>query len=134
MIGRLDPQRIYAIFTILKRQGAQAMDWVAKVSGYTPWFLYQFMEMVEVEKDLESGDLSEELLLDAKRLGYSDKRIASLTNKTEKAIEDLRTQAGLHPAFHFVDTCAGEFAAKTPFFYSTYGEMDEGGSSGPKPL
>jgi carbamoyl-phosphate synthase large subunit len=125
-------RRIYAIFTILKRQGAQAMDWVAKVSGYTPWFLYQFMEMVEVELALEAGDLSAAKILESKRMGYSDKRIANLTGKTEKDIEELRTRENLHPAFHFVDTCAGEFAAKTPFFYSTYGEMDEGGASGPE--
>jgi carbamoyl-phosphate synthase large subunit len=132
IIGRLDPQRIYAIFTILKRQGATAMDWIAKVSGYTPWFLYQFMEMVEVELALEAGDLSAAKILESKRMGYSDKRIANLTGKTEKDIEELRTRENLHPAFHFVDTCAGEFAAKTPFFYSTYGEMDEGGASGPE--
>lgn len=67
-----------------------------------------------------------ELLTEAKRAGLTDARIATVTGGDRGAIESLRDKHGLHAVYHFVDTCSGEFVAETPYFYSTYGEVDEG--------
>ena len=68
--------------------------------------------------------------LDAKRMGLSDKRIASLTGTSVHALQSLRKTNSLMPCYHLVDTCAGEFEAATPYFYSTWGEKDEGEALG----
>ena len=67
-----------------------------------------------------------DLLFRAKRQGISDKRIAALLGAAARDVEDLRIEEHMHACYHFVDTCSGEFAAKTPYFYSAYGEIDEG--------
>ena len=66
--------------------------------------------------------------MDAKRMGLTDKRIAVLCGKSEAEIEDQREKDKIEATYHFVDTCAGEFSAETPYFYSTFGEIDEGSS------
>ena len=69
--------------------------------------------------------LGREILLDAKRIGLSDARIARETGSTERAIRDRREQVGVVPVFKSVDTCGGEFPARTPYLYSTYDEESE---------
>jgi hypothetical protein len=80
------------------------------------------MEIVEMETRLrtrESG-LDKDTLLEAKKMGFSDKQIASLTGKKEEEISSLRISLGILPDFTLVDTCAAEFQAFTPYYYSTY--------------
>jgi carbamoyl-phosphate synthase large subunit len=127
MIDTLHPLRIFALFTALKRRGSGVLEQLSKRSGYDPWFLYQMTRQIDLENQLKS-QLSPELLLKAKRMGLSDKRIASVSNRAETEIRQLREKNNIHACFHFVDTCAGEFEAQTPFFYSTWGEVDEGKS------
>jgi len=127
MIDTLHPLRIFALFTALKRRGSGVLEELSKRSGYDPWFLYQMTRQIDLENQLKS-QLSPELLLKAKRMGLSDKRIASVSNRAETEIRQLREKNNIHACFHFVDTCAGEFEAQTPFFYSTWGEVDEGKS------
>ncbi len=97
-----------------------------------PWFLNQIAELVACERGLEghaTDELPHEVLLDAKQRGFSDVQIAFLTGGTEDAVRARRDALGLRPTFRVVDTCAGEFEAKTPYFYSTYdgaGETHEG--------
>ncbi|MFW6388029.1 MAG: carbamoyl-phosphate synthase large subunit [bacterium] len=67
-----------------------------------------------------------ELLIEAKRAGLTDARIAKLTGIPRGSVESIRDTHGIHAVYHFVDTCSGEFVAETPYFYSTYGEVDEG--------
>jgi len=127
MIDTLHPLRIFALFTALKRRGSGVLEELSKRSGYDPWFLYQMTRQIDLENQLKS-QLSPELLLKAKRMGLSDKRIASVSNRAEAEIRQIREKNNIHACFHFVDTCAGEFEAQTPFFYSTWGEVDEGKS------
>lgn len=127
MIDTLHPLRIFALFTALKRRGSGVLEELSKRSGYDPWFLYQMTRQIDLENQLKS-QLSPELLLKAKRMGLSDKRIASVSNRAETEIRQIREKNNIHACFHFVDTCAGEFEAQTPFFYSTWGEVDEGKS------
>ncbi len=130
MLDTLHPRRLLAAFTYLKRQGPSALPEVQKRTGFDPWFLYLILEQLELEGRLKAHGLTAALVLEAKQAGLSDPYIASLVGKTAGEVEAFREQHNLHAGYHFVDTCAGEFEAQTPFFYSTWGEIDEGGSSG----
>jgi carbamoyl-phosphate synthase large subunit len=79
-----------------------------------------------MENRIAAEELNAPLLLEAKRCGLSDKRIAALKKISPGMVKDRREKAGIAAAFHFIDTCAGEFEAQTPYYYSTYGEIDEG--------
>ena len=108
---------------------------VAATSGIDPWFVDQIARTAEAAaglagralEDVEAGDLRR-----AKRAGLSDRRIAGLTGATEGEVRDARTRLGVVAVFKTVDTCAGEFAARTPYYYSTYEEEDEV-RPGPRP-
>ena len=141
MIDTLHPRRIFALYTELCRHGTAAIDELATRSGYHPWFLYEMAALAELEDRIaataepvatsgstaaSAGEIAPALLLEAKRSGIADKRIAALTGSNEAAVRAGRNVAGLHAAYHFVDTCSGEFDAATPYFYGTYGEVDEG--------
>ena len=113
-------QRIYHLFQAF-REGksiAQLQD----LTQISPWFLEQISGIIDFEKKFKSefstGD--RQLLLDAKRKGFTDARLASLANISEKDIRDLREKFDLHPRYQQVDTCAGEFESSTPYFYSSY--------------
>ena len=124
-----NPLRILAAYTILKKEGVQAMDKLNEITGFDKWFLYLLAQQVELENRLSSielNSLDEELLMEPKRSGLTDKRIAKLIGVDTSSVADLRDQYDMKPSYHFVDTCAGEFTAETPYFYSTWGEIDEG--------
>ena len=129
MLTKLHPRRIFAAYTLLKREGESSISEIHRRTRYDKWFLYQLLELAEAEKGLEQ--LRDKaslpgLLLNAKQLGISDKRLETLTGYPEEEIFALRKAEGIRSTYHFVDTCAGEFTASTPYFYSTYGEIDEG--------
>ena len=110
------------------RLGASVAE-VADITRMDPWFLNQVHGLVERERATEKRELSEldrEALLDLKRHGFSDVQIAFLLrgDVTEAEVRAHRTGLGLRPTFRVVDTCAGEFPAETPYFYSTY-DQDE---------
>ena len=102
---------------------------VAGRSRIDPWFVAQIARIVERRKELEAvgflGDLSAPELRRAKRLGFSDARIAGLVGCSEGEIRARRVALGVLPTYKTVDTCAAEFEAYTPYFYSTYEEEDE---------
>lgn len=110
---------------------------VAEVHDITrvdPWFLHAILDLVAVEHRLEAvtlADVAPELLLEAKRNGFSDVQIAYLLDgdATEDEVRARRGALGLAPTFRVVDTCAGEFEAKTPYFYSTYDGAAVGGAA-----
>ncbi len=96
---------------------------VEDVHSYTsidPWFLHNMREIVLFEERIRDGELDADLLRTAKALGYSDREIALLKGMSEKEVRELRSGFGLRPAFKGVDTCAGEFVAYTPYYYSSY--------------
>ncbi len=84
------------------------------------WFLYNIEEIVRFEKRLQRESLTPELLREAKEIGYSDAEIARIKGMTEQELRNLRKDYGVRPAFKGVDTCAGEFVAYTPYYYSSY--------------
>ncbi len=119
------PDRLFDIAAAL-RQGL-SVERVAELTGVDPWFLTHMSRIVSLEKDLvgEGLDLSPESLRAAKLAGYSDHSIASLTGKVEEDVRRERLAAGLKPSYKLVDTCAAEFEAVTPYYYSSYDPEDE---------
>ena len=130
MIDSLHPRRIFAAYTLLKEKGEAGLSEVAERTGYDPWFLEQLLDLAALEHRIATTPLTAALLLEAKRAGIADRRIADLAGIPEVSVEEQREKEQLLPVFHMVDTCAGEFVAETPYFYSTYGEIDEGNACG----
>ncbi|HZP89681.1 MAG TPA: carbamoyl-phosphate synthase large subunit [Actinomycetota bacterium] len=105
-----------------------SVEEVAVASGIDPWFVDQIAQVVEESRALVGRaleDLSADELRLAKRLGLSDGRIAALTGADERRVRARRSELGVVPVFKTVDTCAGEFPARTPYHYSTYEEESE---------
>jgi len=100
---------------------------IYELTGIDPWFLYQIRQIVEMEQVLaeKGSDLEADFLRKAKSWGFSDVQIAHLTGLDEKAVRHLRDELDILPVYKLVDTCAAEFSAATPYYYSTYEEEDE---------
>lgn len=111
-------QRIFHIFQAF-REG-RTLEELHSLTEITPWFLEQIETLIAFEKTLQTASSLDDLLRKAKRMGFSDARIAKLTHKKTEDIYWMRERMELHPAYLQVDTCAGEFASETPYFYSTY--------------
>ena len=105
------------------------IEQIHAVCGYDPWFLEQLRELVEIEAQLVREGLPDdaEMLHAVKAMGFSDARIGKLTGVSAKAVRERRHTLGVRPVFKRIDTCAAEFAAKTPYMYSAYetGPMGE---------
>ncbi|HEY7466577.1 MAG TPA: carbamoyl-phosphate synthase large subunit, partial [Dehalococcoidia bacterium] len=121
----LDPtdERLWTIMSALRR-GADTFD-VAARSGVDPWFLERLQNIIRMEKRLLGEPMTPELLRQAKRLGFSDVQIATLADRLPEQVRDLRKDWEIRPVYKMVDTCAAEFEAVTPYFYSTYEEENE---------
>ena len=86
-----------------------------------PWFLYHLQHIIQLENRVKTGgDISAALLREAKQNGFSDIQLAYLTGNTEDDLKQLRSTLGINPVYKLVDTCAAEFKAATPYYYSTY--------------
>ncbi|HAE26899.1 MULTISPECIES: carbamoyl-phosphate synthase large subunit [Hyphomonas] len=99
-----------------------SVDDVYAITSIDKWFLRQFEEIVAAENTIRAQGLPDDAyaLTDIKAMGFSDKRLAELTGKTEDAVRDQRHALDVRPVYKRIDTCAAEFAAKTPYLYSTY--------------
>ncbi|MGH7639982.1 MAG: carbamoyl-phosphate synthase (glutamine-hydrolyzing) large subunit, partial [Candidatus Dormibacteria bacterium] len=109
------------------RQGADPTS-VAHRTGYPPWFCHRLAELAQLELELGQlgeGPLPAALLRLAKRYGLSDQRLARLTGRLQGEVEARRQELGIVPTYKCVDTCAAEFDATTPYFYSSFEEEDE---------
>jgi carbamoyl-phosphate synthase large subunit len=98
------------------------IDRIYELTGIDRWFLSNIKEIVDFESALAGsrGDIGAGMLVEAKQMGFSDAQIARLTGTTEEAVRALRKARGVNPDFKLVDTCAAEFEAYTPYYYSTY--------------
>ena len=123
------PLRLCAAYTRIAKEGEKCLKEVEEITGFDRFFLNLLYKQSLLDKKLKE-ELTPSLLLEAKRCGVSDKRIAKLNGKSEEEIKALRDKEEIHAAVHFVDTCAGEFDALTPYCYTTYGESDEGKAIG----
>jgi carbamoyl-phosphate synthase large subunit len=105
-----------------------SVEEVALASGIDPWFVDQIEQVAEQVAALDGRELGTLAALElerAKRIGLSDRRLARLTSSTEDEVRMRRMTLGVRPVFKTVDTCAGEFPARTPYHYSAYEEQDE---------
>ena len=119
----VDDRRIFVIAEALRK--GISYDEIHAITKIDKWFIDKIAILVEMEARLKSEPLTEELLKEAKRLEFPDKVIASFTGKVEKDIKALRKQYDICAAFKMVDTCAAEFAASTPYYYSCYSSFNE---------
>ncbi|MFA5867588.1 MAG: carbamoyl-phosphate synthase large subunit [Actinomycetota bacterium] len=110
--------RLFYIKRALEK--GMSLEEINKLTGVDPWFLDQMMELTEFEQEFKAGQASEAGLAKAKKLGYSDVQIAHMTGSTETEVRAARLKQGLKPTYKLVDTCAAEFEAYTPYYYSTY--------------
>jgi carbamoyl-phosphate synthase large subunit len=110
-------------------KSGMSVDDVHYLTGIDPWFLDNLLEIVEMEEQLRQcpgeTEISDALLREAKRFGFSDRQLATLWNSTELEIRAERKRRGIVATFKSVDTCAAEFEAYTPYYYSTYEDEDE---------
>ena len=122
-LQKVDDMRIFVIAEAV-RKGISYED-IHRITMVDNWFIDKIAILTEMETRLESEELTEELLREAKRLEFPDNVIARLSGKEEKDIKALRDQFGIHAAFKTVDTCAAEFAAETPYYYSVFDGENE---------
>ncbi len=118
------------------------LEEIHRITRIDPWFLYNIKQIVDLEQELSSyrpvvdkqdkagkdrvpSPVTREILLKAKQYGFSDRQLAHIWGTTEKAVRQLRKHLGVIPSFKVVDTCAAEFEAYTPYYYSTYDEENE---------
>ena len=119
----VDDRRIWMIAEALRR--GVAYDVLYSITKIDKWFIDKLAILVEMEQSLKEGPLTPELLKEAKRIEFPDHVIASLTGKTENEIHQFRIEYGITAAYKMVDTCAAEFAATTPYYYSVFGSENE---------
>ena len=118
-----DDNRIWKLTTALRR-GWSAME-VSELTGVDPWFTRALQRITSMERRLLAEDLTRGLMWEAKRLGFCDSQIGTLSDLLPEQVRAQRLEWGLHPIYKMVDTCAGEFEAETPYFYSTYEQENE---------
>jgi carbamoyl-phosphate synthase large subunit len=129
-VARPSEHRLHQVAALLA--SGQTIDDVATASRIDPWFVDQIAQVVEGASELIGRPLEEvqtDELRHAKRLGLSDERIGELTGGSAAVVRARRETLGVTPVFKTVDTCAGEFAARTPYHYSTYQEETEVGDA-----
>ena len=116
-------QRIWALMAALRR--GMGVERLAQTSYFDPWFLASLERVVAMERRLLTEELAPELLRQAKRMGFADGVVGTLADRLAEQVRDLRNDWGIRPVYKMVDTCAAEFEAATPYFYSCYDEENE---------
>ena len=119
----VDDRRIYVIAEALRR--GVSYDHIHEITKIDIWFIDKIAILVEMEEKLKSEELTPELLKEAKRIEFPDNVIADLTGKTKEEIHQMRYDNDIVAAFKMVDTCAAEFEASTPYYYSVFGSQNE---------
>ena len=119
----VDDRRIFRIAEAIRR--GYSYEKIHQITMIDPWFIDKIAILVEMETRLKTEELTTDLLKEAKRIEFPDKVIASLSGKTEEQVKKMRYDNGITAAFKMVDTCAAEFAATTPYYYSVFGSENE---------
>ncbi|BFL12212.1 carbamoyl-phosphate synthase large subunit [[Clostridium] hylemonae] len=119
----VDDMRIWRIAEAVRK--GLTYDEIHGATKIDRWFIDKIAILVEMEQKLQNTTLSAEVLREAKRLEFPDNVIAGLTGNTERQIHDMRHEYGITASYKMVDTCAAEFAAETPYYYSVFGSENE---------
>ena len=129
-LAKVDDMRMWRIAEAIRR--GVDYDTIYSITKVDRWFIDKFAVIVEMENTLRTQELTVELLKEAKRIEFPDNVIARLTGKNEREIHDMRHANGIVAAYKIVDTCAAEFEAETPYYYSVYGSKNEVEQTGAK--
>ena len=129
MLHKVDDRRIWVIAEALRR--GVSYDHIHEVTMIDKWFIDKLAIIVEMENALKNGPLTPELLKEAKRIEFPDTVISRLTGKSEEEIKNMRYDNNIVAAYKIVDTCAAEFKAATPYYYSVYGGENESVETNP---
>ena len=124
----VDDRRIWVIAEAVRR--GISYEEIHAITKIDLWFIDKIAILTEMEEALKNQELTAELLKEAKRIEFPDSVIARLTGRTEEEIRELRYENGITASYKMVDTCAAEFAASTPYYYSVFGSENEAESSG----
>ncbi|MBQ8417562.1 MAG: carbamoyl-phosphate synthase large subunit [Phascolarctobacterium sp.] len=122
-IKRIDDERLFVIVEAIRR--GVTIDYINDITKMDKWFLHKLTNIVKMEETLKTHELTPALLLKAKKMGFADIVIGKLVGKDMFEIRELRKANNILPAYKIVDTCAAEFEAATPYYYSTYENEDE---------
>ncbi len=122
-LEQVDDRRIWVIAEALRRK--MPYEKIHEITKIDIWFIDKLAILTEMEERLRTEELTVELLKEAKRIEFPDNVIARLTGKTEDEIKQLRWDNDIIAAYKMVDTCAAEFAASTPYYYSVFGSENE---------
>ncbi|ERM19353.1 carbamoyl-phosphate synthase large subunit [Brevibacillus laterosporus] len=125
-----DDERLFLLAEAMRR--GYHISRIHQLTKIDLFFLHKFWNIVAYETTLAESGLTQEALHEAKRLGFTDRKIAECTGQKEEEIYNLRTQWGMKPVYKMVDTCAAEFEAQTPYYYSTYEQENEFMDTGKK--
>ncbi|TCT16352.1 carbamoyl-phosphate synthase large subunit [Natranaerovirga pectinivora] len=126
LINRLYTFRDDTLFVVaeaLRRNNS--VELINDITKIDKWFLYKIRNIINIEKRLENEELNAELLKEAESMGFTDFEIERLTKKDMRVLDAIRRAHNLYPVYKMVDTCAAEFEAQTPYYYSTYEKEDE---------
>ena len=127
-LARPTPERLFYVKAALK--AGISVEQIATITAIDPWFLRNIRQIVEMERTIASyagkGDIPASLLREAKEMGFSDRQIGEVIGVDESRMRTLREEKKIMPVYKLVDTCAAEFEASTPYYYSTYEREDEG--------
>ncbi len=129
MLHKVDDRRIWVIAEALRR--GVSYDHIHEVTMIDKWFIDKLAIIVEMENALKNGPLTPELLKEAKRIEFPDTVISRLTGKSGEEIKNMRYDNNIVAAYKIVDTCAAEFKAATPYYYSVYGGENESVETNP---
>lgn len=116
----IKPNSLRLFYIAASMQNGMSIDELYQLTKVDPWFLHQIKEIVEAEEELKHSPPSAELLKEAKKMGFADRALASFWKMTESEIRQWREKENIIPVYKLVDTCAAEFEAYTPYYYSTY--------------
>ncbi len=122
-LHKVDDRRIWVIAEALRR--GISYEVIYQITGIDIWFIHKLGVLVEMEEALKKGPLTAERLKEAKEMEFPDTVIARLTGISQRDIKKMRKELGIVAAYKMVDTCAAEFAAETPYYYSCYGSQNE---------
>ena len=122
-IHAVDDRRLFAVAEAIRRNFS--FDRIYNITKIDKWFLEKLRVLLDVEKRLKTEELTRDLLYTAKDMGYIDQSIADFTGKSVEELRRLQDEWNIHPVYKMVDTCAAEFDAATPYYYSTYGTQNE---------
>jgi len=117
-------ERLFQVYSALK--SGMTVEHILEITQIDPFFLHKILNIVEWEKEINAENiLQPSVMRETKKMGFSDRKISQITGLEEDAIRKAREKEGIIPSYKMVDTCAAEFEAKTPYYYSCYEKEDE---------